>query len=106
MKLNLVERIVILEILPKENNFVTLKLIRDLMSKLGISAEEHIEFKVKEIKNENGTVNITWNTKGNEDKEIIIGEKESDLIFESLDILDKQKKLTDKHISIYEKFKR
>lgn len=99
MKLNVLERINLLGILPKEGNFVTLKIIKDLKSNLSFTEEEIKEFNI--VTNEN---NVTWNIKGQEEKEISIGEKATDVIVEALKKLDETKKLTEQYYSLYEKF--
>ena len=99
MELNILERFMLLQLLPKEGNFVTLKIVRDLQEVLAPTEEE---FKELDIKHVDG--NTTWNEKGREEKEITIGEKASDIIIEALKKLDKESKVTENHISIYEKF--
>jgi hypothetical protein len=99
MKLNLGERILLLSILPKEGNFATLKILRDLQNILSPSEEEYKKF---EIKQENGR--FSWNNEGVKEKEIKIGEKATDLAIESLKKLDEEKKLTQNHFSLYKKF--
>lgn len=99
--LNLAERLVLMQILPKEGSFVTLKILRDLNSKLGVNSEEYTEFEIKEDKE---SQQVFWGQKGNEEKEFEFGEKENDLISESLEKLDKEKKLEQKHFTLYEKF--
>ena len=99
MKLNLLERIMILNILPKEANFTTLKIMNKLKESVAPSEEEYKEFEIKQ--SESG---ITWNLKGNEEVEIPIGEKATDVIVESLKELDKNKKLTQELFGLYEKF--
>lgn len=99
MKLNFGERMAVLQILPPQGNFVTLKIVRDLQSVLSPSEEEHKKFEIKHIGPQ-----FTWNDKGLEEKEIDIGEKAIDIIVEALKQLDKDKKLTNSHLSIYEKF--
>ena len=99
MKLNVMERLTLLSILPKEGNFVTLKVLRSLTSNLGLSESELKEFDVKQNDQQ-----VTWNEKGNEEREIEIGEKATDIIVEALKKLDDEKKLTEQHFSVYEKF--
>ena len=93
------ERLTLLSILPKEGNFVTLKVLRSLTSNLGLSESELKEFDVKQNDQQ-----VTWNEKGNEEREIEIGEKATDIIVEALKKLDDEKKLTEQHFSVYEKF--
>jgi len=99
MKLNLLERFTLLQILPTEGNFTTLNIVRDLQKVLALSEEEFKEFGVVQEGDK-----TTWNKKGREDREIKIGEKATDIIVESLKKLDESKKLTSQHMTIYEKF--
>ena len=99
-KLNIGERLIILQILPKEDNFATLKLIRDLVNKIGISADEHSDFELKQ----NGD-KIIWNEKGSEEKSIDLKNKEIEVIITALEKLDAESKLEFRHFSIFEKFK-
>jgi len=105
MKLNLLERFTILKILPQEGNFATLKILNNLKSVLSPSEEEFKEFEIKpHVVDGKQTDKIVWNAKGQEEREIEIGEKATDIIIESLKDLDKSKKLINEHFSIYEKF--
>jgi len=99
MKMNVLERLMLLGILPKESNFATLMIVKNLTSNLGLSEEDYKEFEIKQEENQ-----IIWNQKGNEEREIKIGEKATDIIIESLKKLDEEKKLTEQHFSLYEKF--
>jgi hypothetical protein len=99
MKLNLLERILILGILPKETNFVTLRIIKDLEKSLSFTEEEIKEYNIRQEGQ-----NINWNIEGNVEKEIQIGEKATDIIVESLKKLNEQNKLTMQFFSTYDKF--
>lgn len=99
-KLNVFERMMLMKILPREGNFATLRLVRDLVHKLGISADEMAEFDVKV--DDSGVAR--WNAKGNEERAIEMKEKEIDCIKEVLLKLDKENKLDMQHYSLYEKF--
>jgi len=101
IEMNVKERLTVLGLLPKEGNFLTLRLIRDLATKLGLSADEHKEFAIK-VNTESNSVN--WNAKGNEPKGINFKIKEIELINKALIKLDKEEKLTEVHYSIYKKF--
>jgi hypothetical protein len=98
-KLNVGERLIILQILPKEGNFATLRLLRDLSAKIGLSAEELEEFEVKQEETK-----ILWNTKGIEERPIELKTKEIELISKELKKMDKDRKLDFQHFSIFEKF--
>lgn len=97
MELGVLERVVILDILPKEANYATLKIKQNLQMDLSFSEEELDEYGITF-----DGPNINW--KSSSEKEISIGEKATDLIVESLKKLDEQKKLGEKHITLWEKF--
>ena len=99
MKLTVLERLTALSILPKEGNFVTLKILQKLKESLALNEKEIKEFEIKQ-----DNVQVVWNAKGNEEREIEIGEKATDLIVEALKKLDDEKKLTEQHFTLYEKF--
>ena len=99
MKLNILERLKVLQMLPQEGNFATLTIIRNLQEALSLTEAEFKEFEVKE----DGT-STTWNVKGREEREIDIGEKAEEIVATALKKLDDENKLTQQHISIYEKF--
>ena len=99
MKLNLLERLMIQSILPKEADFVTLKIMNNLRQSVAPSEEEYKEFEIRQSGDK-----IIWNSKGNEEKEIEIGEKATDVIKGALEKLDKEKKLTQDLFTLFEKF--
>jgi len=99
MKLNLNERFAVLQIIPKEGNFATLKVVNNLRLILAPSEAEYKEFGITA----EGEM-LRWNDKGQEEREIKIGEKATDVIVEALKKLDEDKKLTQSQFSIYEKF--
>ena len=99
MNLNVFERLMALSILPKEGSFVTLKVLRGLTSNLGLSEKELKDFEITQEDQQ-----VKWNEKGNEETEIEVGEKATDIVIEALKQLDKDKKLTEQYFSLYEKF--
>jgi len=99
MELGTFDRLILLNILPKEGDFTTLKIVRKLREDLSFSEEEHAAL---EFKNEGG--NVKWKQAGDVPKDVPIGEKASDLIAEVLKKLDKEKKLQETHYSLYELF--
>ena len=103
MKLTLAERFAALKILPKETDFTTLKIVRDLQDALSVSEEETKKYEVMTSVS-NGYVQTTWNDEGKKEVEIKIGEKATDIIVEALQKLNDEKKLTNEHFTLYEKF--
>jgi len=101
MKLNTFERLILLAILPREGNFITLKIIRQLREALSFTEEE---VKVLKFVQDAEKQMTTWNLDADKPKEINMGEKATDLIVEALKKLDKGMKLTDQHFELYEKF--
>jgi hypothetical protein len=99
MKLNVADRLNLLQVLPKEGNFATLKIVRDTQDILTLSEEDHKTFEIVEKGN-----TVTWNDAGKEEIEIPIGDKAKEIAKEALQKLDNDKKLTPNHVSIYEKF--
>ena len=101
MKLNVLERLMALKMLPEKGNFITLKLVRELRETLGFTEKELGTYSVKQ--NEEGV--ISWNNeKGKEEVEIKISDFGRDLIKDCLKKLNESKKLEDKHFTLYGKF--
>ena len=100
VKLNVFERLMAMGLLPKEGSYVTLRIQRELTTKLGMSEEELKEFDIKTL----GDGKVSWNAKGMEEKEIALGEKQTDMIKDALVKLDTDKKLDQQHFTLYEKF--
>lgn len=97
--LKVMERLTVLQILPQEGNFVMLKVLRGLNDKVGFKDEEFKELSLVQEGNA-----VKWNIAADIGKEFDFGEKETDLIKDSLKKLDEQKKLEQRHFTLYEKF--
>ena len=98
MELTVSERLVLLGILPKEGDFTTLKIIRQLREELSFDEAENAE--IGFVTDEPGR--IQWSNEII--KPLPIGEKATDTIVACLKKLNDDKKLTDQHFSLYEKF--
>ncbi len=99
MELKVFDRLILLNILPREGDYLTLKIVRKLREDLSFSEGEH---KSLQIRQEEGKV--FWVQEADIPKDISIGEKVTDIIVETLKRLDKEKKLQIEHMAIYEKF--
>ena len=99
MQLNIMDRMILLNILPHEGDYSTLKILRQLQSDLSFTEEEHkaIIF----IKTPEG---IQWETDKDFTKDISIGPKATQIITECLENLNNTKKLTEQLFPLYEKF--
>ena len=99
-KLNVPERLALLNLLPKEDNFINLRILRDAGLKIGFGDKESVEIELTQEGE-----NIKFNAKkGMEEKSVEIGERAYSLICEALEKLDKEKKLIQQHLTLYEKF--
>ena len=101
MELGTFDRLILLNILPKEGDFTTLKIIRKMREDLSFSEEEH---KALEFKQEEGSLNIQWKKEADIERDINFGEKATDVIVDVLKKLNSDKKLTDQHFNLYDKF--
>ena len=98
--LNVAERVVLLNILPREGNMVALRLVSEFSNKLGFSEEDIKKWAIKQDGNR-----ITWNQKGVTDATSFeIGDTLKELIANRLKELDGEKKLTIDHMSLFDKF--
>lgn len=93
------ERLTLLNLLPKEGNFITLKLVRELREALSFTDEEVTQFTIKTAADR-----ITWDNSASVDKEILIGDAMKSVIVGVLKKLDEAQKLADAHLGLYEKF--
>jgi len=99
MELTVVERLILLNLLPKEGSFINLKLLR--------TARENLSFDEKEVKTLNFVQNgeqVSWDMSANVIKEVEVGETVTNLIVTELKKLDGEGKLKDEHFSLFEKF--
>ena len=101
MKLSIMERLVLMGVLPTEGNFVTLRIVRDLQKELSFSEDELKRYKITQTSDNK----VTWDEKAAADKkDVQIGERAEDIIVNALEDLDKKQKLTPSHLDLYEKF--
>ena len=126
MRLTIQDRIMLLNgILPKEGSFTTLKQLRVLREELAISDEdkEAIELKQNFVCNCGNEVwgdvvgkcllcgemmsaggNVVWDAEKDPKKDIRFPKELKRTIENTLDDLNNKEKLTEQHMSIYEKF--
>lgn len=98
VKFSVLERLLVLNSLPSENDITTLKVVRKLKDQLGFNDEE-----LKALNFRTDQSRTVWNNNVVKDKEYEIGDKSVEIIASALRSLNDQKKLTDSHISLYEK---
>lgn len=105
MELTVKERIVLLNLVPKEGDFKTLKQIRKFREELGFDEDENLLLNFKP--GAEGT--ITWTEPDAENgnlyrKDIQIVDSIMELIVDALVQADKGKKLNNDTYDLYEKF--
>lgn len=106
MKLDVLERLVILAILPKENDITTMKVVGNLREELGFSEEEHKLLDFKRL-DDGRTI---WREKDDDgnpielERDFTIGVKGAEIIAERLKELDGEKKISLEMLSLYQKF--
>lgn len=99
MELSVIERIALLSILPAEGDITTLRIVQNLRNALSFSEEEFKDF---EIMSTDG--GIRWNRSKEVPKEITIGVKARSIIEDSLEKLNREKRLRADFIPLYDKF--
>ncbi|MHA1815367.1 MAG: hypothetical protein ACTSX1_05125 [Candidatus Heimdallarchaeaceae archaeon] len=104
MKLNVNERLVIVQILPEKGNFKTMTTIDKLKKFIYLSEEEVKEFEFGQ-KFVGDKETLVWNKKGIEKTEVEISELGIELIMESFEKLDKAETLTYQQFGVYKYLK-
>lgn len=99
MELSVYDRLILLNILPKEGDITTLKLIRTLREELSFSEQEHAKL---QFRNENNQ--MFWQKEGETTKDVHIGEKATDVIVATLKRLNAERRLQEAHIDLYDRF--
>ena len=108
MKLSVMERIILLGILPKEGSFANLRLLRSVKEALSFNEEENKLLKFRQEGEqtlwEDRTIVDGKAVPTVPEREFAIGKVVTSLIAKELETLNKQQKLTEQHFSLYEKF--
>ena len=100
MELTVRERLIISSILPQEGDTLTLRILRKLQENLSFSEEEIKLYKFESLEGER----VRWDNTVEQEREIEIGEKATDIIVLALSKLNEQKKLKMEHLDIYDRF--
>ncbi len=100
VKLNIAERLSIVDILPIQGNYITIKTINRLRDLLLPDSKEVKKYNLIQEGNQ-----IKWDSRyDNETKEYELDEFECEIIKRQLIELDKSEKLTPNLIKLYERF--
>ena len=104
MKLSVLERINLMGILPQESNFITFKILTELKNALSFSEKEIKDYKIEQKVDATGAGKVYWDSRKEKEKEIEIGEQMNSIIKIALQKVDKEGKVNDGNISLFEKF--
>jgi len=99
MDFTLKERYLLLNALPEQGDFRTIKTIAALRDELFVSEQEVIDFKIVADGDR-----IIWDTTCEKPKVIDIGPIATTIIVDTLKAMDAEKKLTIDYVPLYEKF--
>ena len=106
MELTILNRIILTRLLPNEGDIFTVRLIKKLREKLSFTDEELKEFKIQKVPSSKGS-KIVWDPKVNiKTVDIKLIGEERQLLLEQFNKLDKEKKVTETHLDIYDKLKK
>ena len=100
MLLDAGERLVLLSLLPVEGDLTAIRIVHELKQALSFTEEEHKSLNFRT--DEEGFT--TWDSGVNSVKDIPIGRKAHEQVQNALDGLNAEKKLTENHLSLWDKF--
>lgn len=131
MELSVLERLKLLECLPREGDYTTIKIVRELREALSFKENEHIEFGIETFDpgqcmecdytgfaaaddscpqchggkfKKSGQQQINWNLEASRNVKIDIGVKGKGIVVKTLEELSKSNGVTEQHVTLFEKF--
>lgn len=105
MKLRIVDRITLLNILPDKGNHVTMGLLRELKKALAFSQKEIEDVKIEAHPSPDGQpTGYSWNESKDPKKDVKIGSTLTALIVGILKEADKKEELDDQMDDLYDLF--
>jgi hypothetical protein len=102
MKLNVLERVMLGQILPQEANFSQFKIITDLKMQISFDEKETKLFGITQTLDSEGKGQVNWKKDG--EKVFTFGLTAIKIIRDILKRLDETEKITANTITLYEKF--
>ena len=100
MDLAVKERLVLLNILPSQETYANMLIVRDLIGELGFSEADHKSLGLKE----DGKGNVTWDDGKETVKAVAIGPLAYELIKKGFKKLDSERAITHELLPFYERF--
>ena len=99
MKFNVLERVMLMGILPQNFNFADYRILSDLKRAASFSEKEQKDLGMTQDGDQ-----INWQVPDSPDKEIVVGKRATEILVAALKKLDAEEKLNEQVISLYEKF--
>ncbi len=100
MKLSVLDRVSLLNILPREGDITSLRLVRETRENLSFSETERAELQFKTFP----TGHMKWKDNGNIEKDIELGDTVIGMIVVALKTLNEKKELLEEYLDLYERF--
>jgi len=98
-ELTILERLLLLSILPPAGDLVTIKIARKLREELSFSEDELATYNI--VVQDGG--NVSWEDMAYT-KAIDLGAKAIETVVKALEKLDKEGKVEEKHLALFDKF--
>ena len=99
IKLNVLERIKLMDILPKEGNLIYWKILKGLKEKISFTEEGITNYSIKVTDGK-----IFWNPQQDSGKDFELSDAEKGIIIDAFKKLNEQNKITEDILSLAEKF--
>lgn len=105
LKLNIAERVALLNVLPLRGSVITLRILQELRTSLAFTEEEMAKWRISNKRTPDGGVFITWDEDfANETKDIKVGKVAAGIIKQELVKRSQQGTLHMSELPIYERF--
>jgi len=98
MELTIFERLTLLNALPESGDLTTIRIVRKLREALSLNEAEYKEHKVATLPDGR----VKW--EGDHEYTIELGAKAREIAVKALEKLDKDGKVEDRHITLFDKF--
>lgn len=99
MDLSVMERLLLLELLPAEGSITTLRIVRDLRSALSFTEQEHADWHIEQQGGQ-----VRWDTVAAQLTPIAIGPTASALIRAALEKRNTAQTLRAEHVDLWDRF--
>ena len=98
-QMTVMERMILLGLLPGEGDITTLRIVRKLREDLSFSEQEHKDLQISQADGQ-----IKWDQKKAKAKPITLGPKATRIIVKTLKTLNEKGKLLSQHLDLYDRF--